>query len=50
MAALQGERLWRIPLDGAEPVADTPAQMAERIRDDTARYARLVKEAKIAID
>ncbi len=35
---------------GAEPVADTPAQMAERIRDDTARYARLVKEAKVAID
>jgi tripartite-type tricarboxylate transporter receptor subunit TctC len=35
---------------GAEPVADTPAQMAQRIRDDTARYARLVKESKVEID
>ena len=35
---------------GAEPVGDTPAQMAAQIRDDTARYATLVKEAKIAID
>jgi tripartite-type tricarboxylate transporter receptor subunit TctC len=35
---------------GAEPVGDTPAQMAERIKDDTAKYAKLVKEAKVAID
>ncbi|RYY97292.1 MAG: tripartite tricarboxylate transporter substrate binding protein, partial [Comamonadaceae bacterium] len=35
---------------GAEPVGDTPAQMAVQIRDDTARYAKLVKEAKVAID
>lgn len=35
---------------GAEPVGDTPAQMAAQIRDDTARYARLVKEAKVAVD
>ena len=35
---------------GAEPVGNTPAQMAAQIRDDTARYARLVKEARVAID
>jgi tripartite-type tricarboxylate transporter receptor subunit TctC len=35
---------------GAEPVGDTPAQMAAQIKDDTARYARLVKEAKVSID
>jgi tripartite-type tricarboxylate transporter receptor subunit TctC len=35
---------------GAEPVGDTPAQMAAQIRDDTANYARLVKEAKVAVD
>jgi tripartite-type tricarboxylate transporter receptor subunit TctC len=35
---------------GAEPVGDTPAQMATRIGNDTANYAKLVKEAKVAID
>ena len=35
---------------GAEPVGDTPAQMAAQIKDDTAKYARLVKEAKVEIE
>ncbi|KQP37325.1 tripartite tricarboxylate transporter substrate binding protein [Pseudorhodoferax sp. Leaf274] len=35
---------------GAEPVGDTAGQMAARIKDDTARYARLVKDAKVAIE
>ncbi|SOE06181.1 Tripartite-type tricarboxylate transporter, receptor component TctC [Variovorax sp. YR752] len=35
---------------GAEPVGDTPLQMAAQIKDDTARYAKLVKDAKVAID
>jgi len=35
---------------GAEPVGDTPAQMAAQIKDDTAKYAKLVKDAKVAID
>ncbi len=35
---------------GAEPVGNTPAQMAEQIKGDTARYARLVKDAKVAIE
>ena len=35
---------------GAEPVGNTPAQMATQIKDDTAKYARLVKEAKVTID
>ena len=35
---------------GAEPVGDSPAQMAQRIKDDTEKYAKLVKEAGVAID
>ena len=35
---------------GAEPIGDTPEQMARLIKDDTDRYARLVKEAKVSID
>ena len=35
---------------GAEPVGDTTEQMAARIRSDTARYAQLVKEAKVSIE
>lgn len=35
---------------GAEPVGDTPAQMEAQIKEDTAKYARLVKDAKVAID
>jgi tripartite-type tricarboxylate transporter receptor subunit TctC len=35
---------------GAEPVGDTPAQMARQIKDDTERFAKLVKDAKVSID
>ena len=35
---------------GAEPIGDTPAQMAELIKTDTAKYAKLVKEANVVID
>ena len=35
---------------GAEPVGNTPAEMAAQIKGDTAKYARLVKEAKVSID
>jgi len=35
---------------GAEPVGDTPAQMAAQIKDDTTKYSKLVKDAKVAID
>jgi len=35
---------------GAETLGDTPAQMATQIKDDTARYAKLVKDAKVSID
>ena len=35
---------------GAEPVGDSPAQMAAQIKDDTAKYAKLVKDAKVAVD
>ncbi|RZL90535.1 MAG: tripartite tricarboxylate transporter substrate binding protein [Variovorax sp.] len=42
-----GKRMEEI---GAEPVGDTAAQMAAQIREDTVKYARLVKEAKVAVD
>jgi tripartite-type tricarboxylate transporter receptor subunit TctC len=35
---------------GAEPVGDTPAQMAAQIKDDTSKYSKLVKDAKVAIE
>ncbi len=35
---------------GAEPVGNTPDQMARQIKDDTERFAKLVKDAKVSID
>ncbi|QHJ00325.1 tripartite tricarboxylate transporter substrate binding protein [Xylophilus rhododendri] len=35
---------------GAEPMGDTPEQMSAQIKSDTARYARLVKDANVAIE
>jgi tripartite-type tricarboxylate transporter receptor subunit TctC len=35
---------------GAEPIGDTPEQMAAQIKDDTERFAKLVKEAKVTIE
>jgi tripartite-type tricarboxylate transporter receptor subunit TctC len=35
---------------GAQAVGNTPAQMAETIKSDTAKYATLVKQAKVKIE
>ncbi len=35
---------------GAEPVGNTPEQMARQIKDDTDRFARLVKDARVTIE
>jgi tripartite-type tricarboxylate transporter receptor subunit TctC len=35
---------------GAEPIGNTPEQMAQQIKEDTERFARLVKEAKVSIE
>ncbi len=35
---------------GAEPVGNTPEQMAKQIKDDTERFAKLVKDNKVSID
>lgn len=35
---------------GAEPIGNTPAQMATQIKDDTGRFAKLVKEANVKIE
>ncbi|MCY1165977.1 MAG: tripartite tricarboxylate transporter substrate binding protein [Pseudomonadota bacterium] len=35
---------------GAEPVGDTPEQMARQIKDDTERFAKLVRDARVSIE
>ncbi len=35
---------------GAEPIGNTPEQMAQQIRAETERFAKLVKDAKVTID
>ncbi len=35
---------------GAEPIGDAPEHMARLIKEDTDRYARIVKDAKISIE
>lgn len=35
---------------GAEPIGNSPAQMTQQIRDDTERYARLVRDTGVTID
>ena len=35
---------------GAQPVGDSPAQMAKQIKDDTERFSKLVKDAKVTIE
>ena len=35
---------------GAEPVGNTPEQMASQIKDRTEKFARLVRDAKVTID
>ncbi len=35
---------------GADPIGNTPEQMARQIKDDTERFARLVKEAKVVLE
>ena len=35
---------------GAEPVGNTSEQMARQIKEDTDRYARLVKDAKVSVE
>lgn len=35
---------------GAEPIGNTPEQMARQIRDETERFAKLVKQANVVIE
>lgn len=35
---------------GAEPIGNTPEQMARQIKDDTERFSKLVKDAKVSIE
>ena len=35
---------------GADPIGNTSEQMARQIKDDTERFARLVKEAKVVLE
>ena len=42
-----GERMRAI---GADPIGDSPADMAGRIREETVKFAKLVKEGKVTIE
>ena len=35
---------------GAKPIGNTPEQMAAQIKDDAARFAKLVKDAKVSME
>lgn len=35
---------------GAEPIGNTPEQMARQIKDETEKFAKLVKDAKVTLD
>jgi tripartite-type tricarboxylate transporter receptor subunit TctC len=35
---------------GANPVGNTPAQMARQIKEDTERFAKLVRDAKVTLE
>ena len=35
---------------GAEPAGNTPEQMARQIRDETEKFARLVRQANVVIE
>jgi len=35
---------------GADPIGDSPADMAARIREETAKFAKLVKDGKVTIE
>jgi len=42
-----GERMRAI---GADPIGDSPADMAARIREETTKFAKLVKDGKVTIE
>jgi len=35
---------------GAEPIGNSSEQMAQQIREETEKFAKLVKDAKVTID
>ena len=35
---------------GAEPIGNTPEQMAQQIKDDTERFGKLVRQANVVIE
>ena len=40
----------RLALDGATPVGNTPQQFAQEIKDDIARWAKVIKAAGIRLN
>jgi len=40
----------RIDEIGAEPVGNTPEQIARQIKDETDKFATLVRDAKVTIE
>lgn len=45
-----GEFRKRMEEIGAEPIGDSSAQMAAQVKNETEKFARLVKEAKVVIE
>jgi len=35
---------------GADPIGDSAADMAARIREETAKFAQLVKDGKVVVE
>lgn len=42
-----GKRMAEI---GAEPIGNTPGQMAQQISDETAKFAALLRDAGVSIE
>lgn len=40
----------RLAAEGAEPIGNTPEQFAEQIRRDSARWAKVAREARVRVD
>ena len=48
--ARQPEMRERLAADGSEPIGTTPAELAEHLRAETARYAMVIKAIGLKIE
>lgn len=51
MASVKDPAIHKKLVDfGVEPVGNTPAQFADLLRSETARWTRLIQDLKISLD